>query len=75
MRVHVGAYVIPAPRRLDPCGLGLRPFTATLALTRHPPARWPGSWLLKIVPFAIAAATAPRLKPPALVRRAMLVYK
>jgi hypothetical protein len=31
--------------------------------------------LLKIVPFAIAAAAAPRLKPPALVCRAMLAYK
>ena len=33
--------------------------------------------MLKIVPFAIAAAAAPRLqlKPPALVCRAMLAYK
>ena len=36
----VGAYVTLAPRRRYPCGLGLRPFTATLqlALTRRPPA-------------------------------------
>ena len=30
MRVRVGAYVTPVPRRCYPCGLGLRPFTATL---------------------------------------------
>ena len=30
MRVRVGAYVTPAPRRRYPCGLGLRPFTAAL---------------------------------------------
>ena len=50
---------------------------STIASTHTPPARWPGGWLLKIVPFAIAAAAAPRLKlkPPALVCRAMLAYK
>ena len=46
-RVHVGAYVTPAPRRRDPCGLGLRPFTATLALARRPPdGQVAGRWLV-----------------------------